>query len=85
MMTAILPEGSRLLQFQNQVVVFLFDISSEVFIVNNLSRSVSDVMPNSLNMLTPKLMLIDSALCFLKPFDSICVFEIFTIRPELFA
>ena len=61
-MTAILPKGAKILQFQNQV--FLFDILSEVFRVNNLSRSESDVMPNSLDMLTPQLSLIDSVLCF---------------------
>ena len=83
MMTAILPKGARLLQFQNQVFCLISYLKYSESTI--LSRSVSDVMPNSLNMLTPQLSFIDSVLCFLKPFDNICVFEIFTIRPELFA
>ena len=52
-----------------------------------LSRSASNVIPNSLNLSTPQfsfhLAFIESASAIL--FFNKCVFEKFTLRPELFA
>ena len=46
-MSVILPMGVRLLQFLLLFFVFMFDILSKKFRVNILSRSVSNVIPNS--------------------------------------
>ena len=54
-MTVILPMGVRLLRFQYFFFVFMFAILSVKFRVNTLSRSVSNVIPNGLNLSTPNL------------------------------
>ena len=63
----------------------MLDILSEKFRANILSRLESNVAPNSLNLSTPQfsfhLAFIESVLYFFNK----CVFEIFTLRPELFA
>ena len=65
--------------------VFMFDILSVKFRVNILSRSVSNVIPNSLNLSFPqfsfRLVIIESVLYFFEPIHTICVFEKFTLRP----
>ena len=63
----------------------MFDILS----VNILSRLVSNVITNSLNMSTPQfsfhLVFIESVLYFFEPIHTTCVFVKFTLRPENFA
>ena len=59
------------------------------FRVNILSKSVSNVIPNSLNLSTPQfsfhLVFIESMLYYFEPIYTTCVFEKFTLRSEYFA
>ena len=67
----------------------MFDILSVKFRVKILSRSVSNVIPNSLNLSSPQfsfhLVFIESVLYFFEPIHTTCVFVKFTFRPENFA
>ena len=62
----------------------MFDILSVKFRVNILSRSASNVIPNSLNLSTPQfsfhLVFIESVLYFFEPIHTTCVFVKITFR-----
>ena len=87
-MTVILSKRLRLLRLQWFIFAFMFDILSEKFRANILSRMVSNVIPNSFKLLTSRfrfhLDFIESALYYFEPVHTPCVFEKFNLRPELF-
>ena len=67
----------------------MLDNLSEKFKVNVLSRSVSKVIPNSLNLFTPQFnfhfVFIESVLYFFERIHTTCVLKKLTLRPEFFA
>ena len=67
----------------------MFDILSVKFRVNILSRSVSNVIPNSLNLSPTQFsfhfVFIESVLYFFEPIHTTCVFVKLTFMPENFA
>ena len=75
------------------IIIFCFYVNFAIlsvkFRVNTLSRSVSNVIPNSLNVFTLQfslhLVFIESVLYFFEPIHTTCVFAKFTLRPEYFA
>ena len=85
----IFPKGVRFLRFQYFIFVLMLESLSEKFRVSILVRSVSNVIPNSLNMLTPHcnfhLVFIESVLYFLEPIHSTCVLEKLTLSPDFLA
>ena len=66
----------------------MFDILSVKFRANILSRLVSNVIPNILHLSTPQLSFhlafIESVLYVFEPINATCVFEKFTLRPEIY-
>ena len=66
----------------------MLDNLSEKFKVNILSRTVSKVIPNSLNLFTTQFnfhfVFIESVLYFFEPIHTICVSKKLTLRPEMF-
>ena len=67
----------------------MLDNLSEKFKVNILSRSVSKVIPNSLNLFTPlfnfHFIFIESVLYFFEHIHVTSVLKKLTLRPEMFA
>ena len=53
-MTVILPRGVRFLRFQKLIFVLMLDSFSEKFKFNILSKPMSKVIPNNLNLFTPQ-------------------------------